>query len=84
MTDLNKLTRKFIMSEGTYREPSLRSYLQALEETLTKLSPRSQTDSRRLEVMKEQVRGIKRHFRRLEEENKKLQEQISVLEESKE
>ena len=84
MVDLRKLTRKFIQNEGRYKEPSLRSCLQALEETIAKFSPRSQSDSRRLEVVKEQVRGIKRHFRRLEEENTRLQEQISVLEESKE
>lgn len=90
MKNLNDLVRDFILNEGSIKETSLKAYIQALEENVLKLEARSNTESRRLEVMKEQLRGIKRNVRRLEEqlhllENKniELQEQINLLQENR-
>ena len=87
---LDEIIAKFIHSEGKFTEPSLKSYIQSLEEIVSKIESKSMTESRRLEIMKEQIRGIRRQSRRLEEkysllesQNKELREQILVLEETK-
>jgi hypothetical protein len=87
---LNDLTRDFLLNEGTIKEASLKAYIQALEENILKFEARSNTEARRLEVMKEQLRGIKRNARRLEEQlhlleskNIELQEQLNLLQEKK-
>lgn len=87
---LNDLTRDFILNEGVVKEASLKAYIQALEENLLKLEARTNTEARRLEVMKEQIRGIKRNTRRMEEQlhlleskNLELQEQLNLLQEKK-
>ena len=70
--------------------PSLKSYIQALEENLLQFEARTNTEARRLEMANEQIRGIKRHARKIEErlfllENEKIQleEQLKVLQENK-
>ena len=79
---LNSITRKFLLGEN--KIPSIHSYIQALGEALSKLSPKTKADSKRIEIAKSQLREIRRHTRRLEEQVKVLQEQVKVLEESKE
>jgi chromosome segregation ATPase len=88
---LNDMTREFLFNEGEKREPSLKSYIQALEENLLKFESRTNTESRRLEIASEQIRGIKRAARKLEEklfllenENVRLQEDLNLLQEKKE
>lgn len=88
---LNDMTREFLFNEGEKREPSLKSYIQALEENLLKFESRTNTEARRLEIAAEQIRGIKRSSRKLEEklfllenENVKLQEELNLLQEKKE
>jgi cell shape-determining protein MreC len=88
---LNDLTRKFLLNEGDSSNPTLKSRLMALEELLSKISGKSLTEFRRLEIIREQVKEIKRDIRRIEErnfileqENKNLQEKLTLLEESKE
>ena len=90
MSKLDAIVSKFVQSEGKFQEPSLKSYIQSLEEILNKMEARTMTESRRLEIAKEQVRGIRKQSRRLEErmsllenENETLQEQIKVIEENK-
>lgn len=83
MTDFDNMTRRFLMGESKGKEPGMMSHLQALEETLALLRPQRQSDHRRIEMAIENLRGIKRHYRRLEQENKSLQEKLSVLEEEK-
>lgn len=83
MVDYDKMTRKFLMGEGAGKELGMMSHLQALQETLEMLQPRSQSDSRRVEIARDHLRGIKRHYRRMEQENKRLQEKLSILEEEK-
>jgi hypothetical protein len=89
--DFYKATKRFILGEARQREPSMQGYLQSLEETLKNIGARSQTDSRRLEIAFEAIKGVKRHYRRLKQENvtlkeerDSLQEQLRVLEENKE
>lgn len=83
MTDFENMTRRFLMGENKRKEPGMMSRLQALEEALEMIQPRSQSDVRRVEMARENLRGIKRQYRRLEQENKQLQEKLSVLEEEK-
>jgi len=78
-SDLNKVTRKFLIGEGT--KPSVNSYIQALGETLSKFRPRSMLESRRIEIANSQLKEIKRSVRRLEEQVNVLEEQLKVLEE---
>ncbi len=64
--------------------------MQALEETLSKMDAKSITEKRRLEMAREQLKGVRRHSKRLEErlalkeaENKELFEKLTLLEENK-
>ena len=91
LNKLNDITRKFLLSEGGQQDPTLKSRLMALEELLSNISGKSLTEFRRLEIIKEQVKEIRRDVRRLEEknfileqENKQLQEKLTLLEEKKE
>jgi len=81
--DFRKMTKKFLLGETKSKEPGMMSHLQALEETLGLLQPRSKSDSRRVEIAREHLRGMKRQYRRIIQENKKLQEKVSLLEEEK-
>ena len=83
MFDLRKMTRNFLLGE-TLDKPGLMSYIQSLEEIVYSIRPSSKSESRRLEIAKEQVRNIKRHSRRLTERVRTLEERISTLEENKE
>ena len=91
MKSLNDLTRDFILNEGERKSAPMKAWIQALEENLLKMEARSQTEARRIEIMKEQIKEVKRSARKLEErlflmeeENIKLQEQVNLLQEKKE
>ena len=77
---LNSMTRYFLLGEE--KSPSVYSYIQSIEETLNKITPRTKTDSRRIEVAKTHLKEIKRHTRRLKESVFKLEERLKILEES--
>ena len=79
MTDFGLMTRKFMLGEG-HSPPSMRSYVQSLSEILKALSPKSQTEKRRVEIALEHVREIKRHTRKLEERVLMLEDKLKVLE----
>ena len=88
---LDRIIRNFILNEGTSEHPSLKSRLFALEEMLDSISGKTVSEIRRLEVIREQVKSIKRDVKRLEEnnflleeENKTLKEKLMILEENKE
>ena len=83
MIDIRGMTKRFLLGE-TLDKPRLKSYIQSLEEIVYSIRPSSKSESRRLEIAKEQVRNIKRHSRRLAERVKTLEERISTLEENKE
>ena len=80
--DLRRMTREFLLGEA--RAPSVGSYLQSISEVLGAITPRSQRDSRRIEIAKESLKEVRRHTRRLQERVTLLEEQVQVLEESKE
>lgn len=91
ISKLNDITRKFLLNESDLSNPTIKSRLMALEELLTKISGKSLTEFRRLEIIREQVKELKRDIRKLEErnflleqENKNLQEKLTLLEENKE
>tara|TARA_Y100000310_G_C20396783_1_gene675471 strand:+ start:355 stop:636 length:282 start_codon:yes stop_codon:yes gene_type:complete len=77
---LNTITRQFLLGESS--QPSVHSFIQALGETITKFKPKTQTEQRRVEMAKNQLKEIKRRVRRLEEQVNVLQEQLKILEES--
>ena len=68
---------------GEQKEPSLRSYLQSISETLSKLRTSSKSDQRRVEIAQQHVREAKKHVRRLEERVAMLEEQVQMLEEKR-
>lgn len=77
----NDIVRKFLLAENRHT-PTLKNRLLTLEEMLGNIFGKNLAESRRLELAREQIRSIKRDVKRLEEENKNLQEQISILQES--
>ncbi len=82
MIDFKSITRKFLLGEG-HNPPSMRSYVQSLNEILKSLSPKTQVERRRVEMALEHVREIKRHTRKLEERVLMLESKLQVLEEEK-
>lgn len=78
---LNNITWGFI-KEGR-EQPSIRSYLQSISDTLGSISPKSRTDERRLEIAKNSLLEVRRNVIRLEEKIQLLEEQVKVLEEEK-
>ena len=74
------MTRKFLMEESKENH-NVFAYIQALQETLKNFNPRSKTESRRLNIARDQLREIKRHTRKLQNEVELLQEKLVLLEE---
>ena len=80
--DYDKITRRFLIGEA-YEKPEPFSYIQSLEEILNNITT-NVGGKRRLQVAKEHLRNIRRTFRTLNNKVTTLEEQIKVLEESKE
>ncbi len=76
------MTKRFLLGEEK-KGPSLVSYAQSLSEILNSFRPRSKTESRRLEVAKEQLRQIRKQARVMQERVSLLEERLSILEEEK-
>lgn len=83
MTDFDKMTRDFLLGEGRAPDPSMMSHIQALEEMLGMFQSRSQSDQRRMEVVRNHLKEMKRSTRRLQMEHDALQEKVNLLEEEK-
>jgi len=88
---MDDMVRKFLVNEGMLPNPSVKSRLLALEDLLARVEGKSLTEARKLEIIREQLKEVKREVKRLEErnfvleeENKQLQEKLVLLEESKE
>lgn len=79
--DFGKITRKFLLGES-YKEPTVESRIQTLYEILENIMPKTASESRRLEVAKEQVRGIRRQHKKMLENYKMLEERVRMLEEN--
>lgn len=73
--NLNDMTRRFILNEGN-NSPSLASYIQSLQEIIFSLSPKTQTERRRIEIAKNHLREVRKHVRKLEEKVQMLEEQL--------
>ena len=80
----HKMTKEFIVNEGSAPSPTIFTYIQSLSETLSNMKPKTQSESQRLAIAKQHIKEIKRNARRLQEQVSVLQEKLSVLEESKE
>ena len=78
---LDKITKSFIFNERY--TPDFKSSLQALEEIVSTLNPRSNKDRGKVQLAKEQIFNLKKQFRGLNEELETLRERVSVLEEYK-
>ena len=76
--DFDKMTRKFLLGEDA-RDANIFVYLQALNETLKTMNPKTSTGLRRLEIAKEHLREVKRHARRMSQRVMTLEEQVKVL-----
>ena len=71
----------FILKEG-HNPPNMNSYIQALEEVLSSLTPSTMRDQNRIAVAKENLRNIRSQHRKLQQEYQSLQERVVQLEES--
>lgn len=78
---LNSLTKDFILNEGA--GPTINSWIQSLSENINALKPRSLSEERRIEVMKHNLRELRRVSRRMQEQINKLEEQVNILQEEK-
>ena len=81
--DLGRLTREFIMGESL-DTPTMKSYIQSLEENLNSLNHRTIKEKNKIQIAKQHLKEVKRHVRRMEERLNILEEKVSVLEEKKE
>ena len=82
MVDLNRMTREFLLGET--KKPSVETYIQSISETLSAIIPRSQRDSRRVEIAKSNLKEVRRHCRKMQEQIKVLEEHVNIQEENKE
>ncbi len=64
-------------------EKTIFTYIQGLEEVISILNPRTMTEKRRVSLAKQHLREVKRHARRMVNENTVLQEKLNILVESK-
>jgi len=81
---LNKLTKEFIVNEGDVPSPTIFTYIQSLNETLSNMRPKSQSESQRLAIARQHIKEIRKRARRMHEQVQLLEEKLNVLEESKE
>tara|TARA_R100001509_G_scaffold135067_1_gene88802 strand:+ start:143 stop:460 length:318 start_codon:yes stop_codon:yes gene_type:complete len=79
-TDFDKMTRKFLMGEGK-QDVNPHALLQALNETISSIKPRSLRDRNKIAIAKKHLHEITRSFRRLQEQVNILEEKLQVLEE---
>ena len=86
----NDITRKFLIGEWKKNVSAL-SRARAIKEALESLKPRTIKERQRIEVALENLSHLRRGYRKLEEqnnflveENKQLNEKLTILEENKE
>jgi hypothetical protein len=77
-----QMQNNFIINEGKPPDPDINAYVQSLEEIINSIVPRSHMDMRRLSLARENIKNIRRHGKRLQQENSTLKEKLRVLEES--
>ena len=59
------------------------TYIQGLQEVINNLQPKTVKEQNRLTLAKQHIREIRRHARRMLNENVDLHERLTLLEESK-
>ena len=64
-------------------EKTIFTYIQGLQEVINNLQPKTVKEQNRLALAKQHLREIKRHARRMLNENADLYERLTLLEESK-
>jgi hypothetical protein len=64
-------------------EKTIFTYIQGLQEVINNLQPKTVKEQNRLTLAKQHVREIRRHARRMLNENADLQERLMLLEENK-
>jgi ribosomal protein S7 len=78
---LNRGWRNFIFNEGL-EEKTIFTYIQGLQEIINNFKPRTMTEKRRFALASQQIKEVKRHARRMQNEMHVLQEKLNILEES--
>ena len=63
--------------------PTVKSYIQSLEETLNSLKPKTIKERNKIQIAKQHLKEVRRQVRRMEERLTILEEQVSILEEKK-
>ena len=81
MSDLNRITRRFLLGEGSAKAVNPQALLQAINEALSTLRPSSRRDENRIAVAKRHLREVTLSFKRLQEKVNTLEEKLQVLEE---
>lgn len=88
--DFDKVTRRFLMGELN-QKVSVLSRVRAIREAFESLNPRTIKERQRIELSLENLKHVRREYRKLEEqngslleENRNLQEKLQLLEENKE
>ena len=79
----DKMTKDFVINEREVPLPTILSYIQSLSETLTNMTPRTQTEARRLSVAKIHLKEVRKMAKKLQERVQVLEEQVNILEEEK-
>ena len=74
--------QKFILNESA-EEKTIFTYLQGLKEIISNFKPKTITEKRRIQLARAQLQEIRKYARRMENKIHTLQEQLTILEESK-
>ena len=77
--DYDQMTRRFLLKEDY--DPTILSSIHMIFEMLNGIRITSQRDTNKIEVAKEQMIKVRRHVKRIQENNRNLEEQLGVLEE---
>jgi len=64
-------------------EKNIFTYIQGLQEVINNLRPKTVSEKNRLALAKQHLREVRRHARRIMNENIDLQEKLTLLEENK-
>lgn len=64
-------------------EKTIFTYIQGLQEVINNLQPKTVKEKNRLTLAKQHLREVRRHARRMLNENAELQEKLTLLEENK-
>jgi cell shape-determining protein MreC len=73
--------KDYLFNEGI-DERTIFTYIQGLQEFVNNFKPKTMTEKRRLTLASQQLKEIKRHARRMQNEVQMLQEKLNILEES--